>query len=611
MMLRNIDQIKRFLSYYFTMLTTEKVQLILGLFKSGKWDISLLFKDESRFSNYQKYKLNGRQISDSQLVAELFGRQNGQPVRLFKHMMELLGKTHDDLIEATQTPLPYWTHIVFGSPDSRDIDLAYFVQSNEMNKSLWGPDMIYDHRVLKQKLRERGYDLEKRELDVTIVMIDSNGNIERTSKGACHNTQNIIWFTHHYHSGNQGMPISHPIPIEDFDVRDNCRSIAKFILDYTEDLVSSEDYTKIRQARRQAYGSEADKKGGLVARTKFIREQIYPLIDLQPPFSAVIQDRFKSLYMKLIQMSLMERSQLEYNKCLLAQHVDGLVDSQEAEWFLSRGQRGKFGQNKSFGILMKEFFRIVEEESFLERLVWKEIETGWSNSNPLAPEYDDHFWRLFCESPDQPSEELIEAFLSRHAEAFGDDFNSTSIGSLFVFPSSNLEQFPEHIRHQIHCESQRSPEWQELLRFYKCGRNTGVPDRPAECDTAAKFVRFYWNLIRGCLGEMIVQSLSGERIRFPDHTSQSVGLLVEEKGVKGTPGMAPDLLLVNEEEVIPVEIKCLTGEFIDNSKRRRGIHLAHKQVQQCMRLLKSSKGLIIFLYTNPNDFKVYSTQISF
>lgn len=585
------------------MIVTEKVQLLLDLLKSKQWDISLLFQGENRFSNYQKYKLNGRQLTQVELVKELFDRQKGQPVRLFKHAMELLGKTHQDLIQATQTPLPYWTHLIFGSPDSRDIDLVYFVQSTEDNKNLWGSDMIYDHQTLSQKLLQQGYLLENRDLDVTIAMIDENGNVERVSKGPCNAIQNIVWYTHQYHSANTGMPfpISRPIPIEDFDIRDNCRGIAKFILDYMEDLLTAEDYQKIRSHRRVVYD------GGLIARTDFIRNQICPLINLEFPLSAITEDRFKSLYMKLIQMLLMERGEFEFNKCRLAQHAT-TVDQEEVEWFLSRGQRGKLGDNQSFGLLMEEFFRIVEEESSV--VIWEELPIAW-RANPLAPEYDDNFWKLFQATPNEPSDELIEAFIERHAETFKDGFELGSIGSLFIFPSSHEDQFPENLREKIHFEAQRSSEWQDLLRFYKCGRNTGVPDLPSDCDTVEKFIRFYWNLIRGCLGEMIVQSISSQQLGFPDHSNHSVGLLVEQKGVQGSPGMAPDLLLISNDkkEIIPVEIKCLTGEFVDNSKRRRGIYLAHKQVQQCMNLLESQRGLIVFLYTNPNDFRVYVSEI--
>ena len=98
----------------------------------------------------------------------------------------------------------------------------------------------------------------------------------------------------------------------------------------------------------------------------------------------------------------------------------------------------------------------------------------------------------------------------------------------------------------------------------------------------------------------------------------TVGLIVEKKGIKDSNGCAPDLLLLTEnQEIIPVEIKCLVGKPLKNADYRRAIHLAKLQVEGCLKIInskgkKNKRGIIviIYIYQDKEVFK-YEVNICF
>ena len=90
----------------------------------------------------------------------------------------------------------------------------------------------------------------------------------------------------------------------------------------------------------------------------------------------------------------------------------------------------------------------------------------------------------------------------------------------------------------------------------------------------------------------------------------TVGLLVAERGVRGSRGAAPDLLLVEAPvakgesgRVLPVEIKCMHGPFCEGADYRRSVKLARSQLQTARDLVgRGDRGLILMLWFEDGEW---------
>jgi hypothetical protein len=80
-------------------------------------------------------------------------------------------------------------------------------------------------------------------------------------------------------------------------------------------------------------------------------------------------------------------------------------------------------------------------------------------------------------------------------------------------------------------------------------------------------------------------------------------------------GIAPDLLLVGNNDILPIEFKCLVSDPEQhNSKYYREIKLAQKQITRSLGIINkthiSSNGLIIFGHIWDNKIIIkYTSQI--
>ena len=182
--------------------------------------------------------------------------------------------------------------------------------------------------------------------------------------------------------------------------------------------------------------------------------------------------------------------------------------------------------------------------------------------------------------------------------------------------SSSLNEIPSELHSIIECCDQRTPEWQELLKFYTCGLNTGLQDIPDGVNP----LRARYHLIRGCMLEEfaskhitlnIDEMLS--KYNLSGYKTYSVGLMVEEKGLNGTKGVAPDMLLINTDlDIISVEIKTMKSSFKLNADYRRAIDLATKQCKTVHTITSyCKKGLIVMLWYNNGRWELFHHLIEF
>jgi hypothetical protein len=235
------------------------------------------------------------------------------------------------------------------------------------------------------------------------------------------------------------------------------------------------------------------------------------------------------------------------------------------------------------------------------------------------------------ESPKDATSEFEELW-----SAFSND---RTINSIFIQDIEPSIRMLRDIRERISAETlqviesqfimvaQRTNEWKFLLsEFYKCGNNGAK---------IGKSFQASYNLIRGSILEkwcttfcpvlhkldMMIDMVGKNRsIRngvmdgVIEIIPLEVGLVVEQIGLKGCMGVAPDLLLLCLREVdgeimesllIPVEVKGFkTGKSAispcENSDYRRGVSLARRQIRSVKDIVRNGFviefGLIILCW---------------
>jgi hypothetical protein len=528
---------------------------IVALIKKKKIDTSIVEKSINYFTQRKK---------DNELIEETIQRVLSGKVHIGpKRLLSIFGLTKQDLIEKSQ-PLKLGKFNVFGCNLSRDIDVACVVNKRKDIKK------YIDIDQLKQELKLLDYDIT-RDIDVNLVYIE-NGNIQVVSKGS-KETQNIIYSTYKLHKQAYACLVNTEIEV---NLIDKINMISKYILNYMEILIGKDDYAIERKNKSDVYA------GGWmrVEYSMNIMKKIKLFDNIQ------WKDAMKSLVMKLIQLILLDNSQTEYRKYDMAMKYDKLYPGQGVSvlWFLTRGTQGEQDM-KCLDTLLSEYARICLEEK--NELEWKEFKINNSTNPTILP---DTIMKEFFSSPIVPNDEFKKIF-SKCAGSF------KSINEMFPIKCIGVDKLPKYIIDKAILVTQRSEEWLKLLTYYTCGKNTGMIEYKGD-----DWVAFYFNLIRGALMEtMIIHTVDYSHIiTDPIIAKATVGLLVTDKKEKSF-GAAPDLIIVLDDEIVPVEIKCLDGKPSCNKDYRRAIKLAKIQLRSVANIVGKIKRGIITLVHIYND----------
>lgn len=172
-----------------------------------------------------------------------------------------------------------------------------------------------------------------------------------------------------------------------------------------------------------------------------------------------------------------------------------------------------------------------------------------------------------------------------------------------VEPCRNIDLLNMHpkLKPRILFSSPHSHEWKEQLLYYSCGRNSGIIKLPDTLSHEQRIQRRS-NLIMGCIGEAItIDNYPFDCLVLGFHKC-TIEMIVKEKGVKASDGSCPDLLLVNNEEIIPVEIKTLKGKPNDTAPYLREFRLVARQLDKCAQLINlggsqlSHRGIMILTW---------------
>ena len=471
-------------------------------------------------------------------------------------------------------PIKYIDYIgfqVFGCEYSRDIDVAVVVKDHtELTENI-------NKERLYRELEELGYDIS-RGVDINVIYCN-DGMIMGSLKGS-KETQNILYLTYHFHKQKYPSFVS---GITTVNKEDKISNIAKYILDNLCTFIGDDEYMKERPNKIAAYAG----KWNRVIYSLSILDKI-----IITPKN--YNDCVKSLTMKIIQLILLEKGEFEYQKYGLARKFDNIFPGHydHVIYLLMRCKDGSYNPN-TCKLLLQEYHRIASSVN-VEDPVWINLSLDITH-NPTH--LSDLIFNEFVKSPLVPTSIFISEF-----ENVCPNRNVNS----FIIPSNNGNLLPDHIKEKAICIPQRSPEWIKLLGFYTCGRNTGVKKYDGD-----DWVDYYYNLIRGSIVELMVIETCDFTPLIPNYTKVTVGFLVEEKDKAGCKGISPDLLLLVGDDVIPVEIKCLTGSLSDNHNYRRDVLLATKQLESSAILTGSNMGIIVLVYTNNEGFKTYGTIVRF
>ena len=534
--------------------------------------------DVSLYHNYAAAKLLCRNLI-VELIPHIYRLQNiDKFIDLFFLAFKGNTKSKNEFIQIytdISSPdyfLQYTGFIVYGCPLSTDIDVA--VITNNL-KHLHKP---IDYQELRSDLNILGYSPDK-ELDVVTIFIDGDKVADYSKGGA--ELHNIIVETFKYHK--QMFDICPVVGHRDIDIVDMIRALAKFIIDNFKFMLPEQYYKKIRDQKIKAYAGEW-------SRVEFVNQH-YPNIMIKVD-SKKEKDVYKSLMIKLCQLLLVEDGEYEYTKQGLANKF-----GPGAAWFLTRGQQGeKCMAKSSLFILLNDFYRLSLKYKPID-MIWHDLPVNLIK-NPT--ELDDQLYKEFINSPDECTDRFSELF-----KAFNPDRYEGVIGSAFKIRSQNVNCLPQWLRDLVYDCDQRSEEWQKLLKYHTCGRNSGI--EPYEGDD---WVKFYYNLIRGCIGELMVIHNADFSVvaKNCDFDKIVVGMMVQEK-IKGSMGISPDLLLRIGSNIFPVEIKCVMYPPSDNSEMRSRIKLAKLELQSSAKILQVTRGIIVMLhiYQDQDDW-IYNCQ---
>jgi hypothetical protein len=518
----------------------------------------------SRLAQNIIYMINHRKISSDIFIDRYYKDESFIleqlklfPKKTYNHIKKIFPDI-ENVIENECSELfsKYNSFYVYGCPNSTDIDVACIIDKEYITNAIPKPLLKSEYMRLCQELESIGYDVHMRGIDLNLLCIEAGSCIAQLKGGI--DTTNILKYTYDLHK--QYYELDFPIEfIESTDI-DKIKAMAKFIFDYIKDVVLN--YHELREERQKTYmrGSEEMIKSSLIY-IKYI--QTNPDDKKKKWF-----DFMKSITMKIIQLIIFTESKLYlYTKDEMTKISNSYGFVVEGiEYLLYRGTRGRFCENT----IIKLFdYYIMIVDKYYKTLNCTTISYHKSivqNTTRL----NDELFREFIISPNVYTETFEKEWIEQNYE---------NVNELFPINSTEIEKIklPRHIiENHLYQISQRSDEWMKLMKCFKCGKS-GADIK----DTMTG----KYNLIRGSITESIIIDLfDPSQIQLFGWEKVTTGMIVENKEIPGSTGCSPDLLLVKDNMIIPVEIKTL-HDYNHNCDYYNKLELAQKQCQSVEKIL--------------------------
>ncbi|NDB84064.1 MAG: hypothetical protein EB127_15310 [Alphaproteobacteria bacterium] len=572
-------------------------------------------------------------IDVSILSTELADNLRKFPVRTWNKFVKTVSESRQSSVETTEelikqvlldvseqsfarllyvNGLPWFN--VFGCPFSSDIDVVFNVTNSQL------PIHPNDFRIAVKTLLQLKYN-PKRGFDINFVSF-VNDSLQTSSGGE---TTWILYHTYGYHTQHCPPIVSDIKMLPEHDPFEKSRAFRNFILKELEKLIGKEEYTTIRNYRGRNV-SFKDVKTESFHMGFACYELAYDVIDLisrDPTSDRWSASFWKTFALKLTQSILLDIDQYDgrnvYHKKLLVAHF-----AQSYPEFEIPLRQLLFREVKTPEDFPHEFVNFLKEQFIrIAKDSYQTITNGEAMNVDALSLCSTPLQMAFVSNPEmKPSDEFIRIW----TELYGSDVNDGSFQNKFVSSNINVElldNFP-NLRERVLNMPQGTPEWIKAYNTYQCGRNSGHR-QVSENATLSEYLMVRYNLIMGMFGERLVQELLTKLTTTPNPdwatgaefyrilsnvTLVTVGMIISADGR----GSCPDGLLVRNDEIIPVEIKTLNCEPIDNSAVRREFSLASKQLTQCVELLNESsptriatRGLMLFLFCHNGIFSLRST----
>jgi hypothetical protein len=451
----------------------------------------------------------------------------------------------------------------------------------------------------------KSYDTTKK---IDICYISNVNGTFQTRKGG-QETNNIIYHTYPLHDQHSPCIISEQDLVE-IDPSGKLISLSKFIMDKAEDMMSDEDYHKIRIKKTQDYHS-GDKRFELTF-------EMLPYFNRDPTdklWDECYAGFWKSFTMKLVQTYLCAQDPQKYH-CNGSHYTKPdmalLFGNDFPEHQSDITNLLLYKNNKTTGFPDETYQFMIELYRDIFNQYYPKLPTNCFDFIPaenctLLPT---ELYQEFIISPKKPTSEFINLWKHHYGE-------DPSTDKRFIEPCQGTENIDYEtyptLKERILLMPQRSEEWKTAYhQTYTCGRSAGKRVIPDTATFEEKLTLSY-NLIMGCIGEMIVQkTVSWDVVVFAECKTATIGMIVERQPIDSDDhpiGQCPDQIIIADNEIIPVEIKTIYSETepSNNNNFIREYNLAKRQLTRAVRLINhgsttplATLGVVAYLYIFPN-----------
>ena len=497
-----------------------------------------------------------------------------------KRLMELLELTYKDIFpDDIYAPKIF---NVFGCPLSTDIDVAIPV-------STIMEEQFLDFSYIVDKLKNLGYDVTK-SIDFVQIVMNERGVFCQSNVGS-KETQNMIFYTWKNHK--QAYPCIFDKPLEYVEPIDKIRVTSKYLMDNLEIFMDSELYRRDKDIKKRIY---KDLPTRIDCTNTLLKN--YKVTELD----SVIKSLCVKIYQSLVVYEHPVHIPNIYSKvdlCYLISKLYGL----SYDCLIALVTRGKIGKN-DLSEINEVFSNVVSLFATNSKLI---IEDFLDFDNIIPLEYISDGTNIlmdeFIKSPLDPTDLFIQTMEKLNPERH--------LNKMYII-NCNYEEVKDHLDADYvdaHCDlsSQRSDEWLEKINYYLCGKNDSLPAFNGH--TYADWITTYYGLVRGSSAEILMMEYCDYgKILGLDVAKFYCGLLVESK-TKNARGNCPDLLLIDKatKKIIPVEMKCIVGEFEYSRNLTREIKLAKLQLNSTKKMLGSfyygfSLIVLMFVYEKNKKF---------
>lgn len=485
---------------------------------------------------------------------------------------------------------------VIGDRESRDIDIVVFLDKD-------APISTYQCDKINTQLAKLGYAIDKRELDINFVTIDEYDAVNFSHGGR--ETHNILIHTYEEHKQLYPPILTEEVEVELFS---KSQALVKYIMDNLVKLVGVDTYMMVQSDKKIAYNSGGQDRICFAA-------QASKFFIMDPQNKEFNREVWKSLTLKYIQLILLsekiyyrseetkkayfqKRDIVELFKVYCSENdIDVDVDIALQLLF-----RETVTDTKGFRKLFKHLhttFVDISNDSF-PALDWsiQEIDP-YDAKNPT--QISEELYREFLKCPVDMTEQFCGQWISEYGDDKIDHRFAESLQNV-----SSLDMHPE-VKSGVFLVEQKTDEWRGLLKKYACGKNTAIQKLAFHLSPESTIMSRS-HLLMGCFGECIASSMYNfGTLLGKDMTPLTIGMIVKDKEEDGSVGSCPDIILVDETEMIPVEIKTLNSDPRYNSHYFRSYSLATRQTHQCAEILNHHKpgvctrGIVVFAWIHKPD----------